>query len=261
MTPHDVVLIHGAWLTSASWDPFRRRYEAQGLHCLTPEWPLQDRPIEDLRRSPHPALGRLTIPDIVRHHERLIRALPAPPVLIGHSFGGLFVQLLLDRGLGAAGVAIDPAPARGVFPGLATIWAALPVFLAWQAWRRPATMNFGHFARSFMQRSSADEQRAAYESQIVPTPGRIYFDLALGLGNRVDFTNPRRAPLLLIAGDQDRTVQLSAVQAAYRRHHRSRALTEIKVFTGRTHWLIAAPGWEEVADYALAWASENARKN
>jgi len=191
----------------------------------------------------------------------LIRALPAPPVLIGHSFGGLFVQLLLDRGLGAAGVAIDPAPARGVFPGLATIWAALPVFLAWQAWRRPATMNFGHFARSFMQRSSADEQRAAYESQIVPTPGRIYFDLALGLGNRVDFTNPRRAPLLLIAGDQDRTVQLSAVQAAYRRHHRSRALTEIKVFTGRTHWLIAAPGWEEVADYALAWASENARKN
>jgi len=256
-----VVLIHGAWLTSASWDPFRRRYEAQGLHCLTPEWPLQDRPIEDLRRSPHPALGRLTIPDIVRHHERLIRALPAPPILIGHSFGGLFVQLLLDRGLGAAGVAIDPAPARGVFPGLATIWAALPVFLAWQAWRRPATMNFGHFARSFMQRSSADEQRAAYESQIVPTPGRIYFDLALGLGNRVDFTNPRRAPLLLIAGDQDRTVQLSAVQAAYRRHHRSRALTEIKVFTGRTHWLIAAPGWEEVADYALAWASENARKN
>ena len=261
MARHDVVLIHGAWLTSASWDLFRRRYEAQGFRCLAPEWPLQDRPIEDLRASPHPGLGRLGIPELVRHHEKLIRTLASPPILIGHSFGGLFVQLLLDRGLGAAGVAIDPAPARGIFPGLSTIRAALPMFLPWQAWRRPAKMNFGHFARNFMQLSSADEQRAAFASQIVPTPGRIYFELALGIGSRVDFSNAQRAPLLLIAGDQDRTVQLSAVQAAYRRHRRSRALTEIKVFTGRTHWLIAAPGWEEVADYALAWAGENARNN
>ena len=259
MARRDVVLIHGAWLTAASWEPFRRRYEAQGVHCLLPEWPLQNRPTEDLRSRPHPELGRLSVSDIVRHHETLIRALPTPPILIGHSFGGLFVQLLLDRGLGAAGVAIDPAPARGIYPGLATIWSALPVFLAWQAWRRPATMSFGHFARCFMQLSSLDEQRAAYVSQIVPTSGRIYFDLALGIGNRVDFANPKRAPLLLIAGDQDRTVQLSAVRAAYRKHRPSKALTDFKVFTGRSHWLIAATGWEEVADYALAWASENAR--
>jgi|SRR5579871_2584244 len=261
MPPRDVVLIHGAWLTAASWEPFRRRYEARGIRCVLPEWPLQDRPIGDLRASPNPALGRLSISAIVRHHEKAIRALPVPPILIGHSFGGLFVQLLLDRGLGAAGVAIDPAPARGISPGLSTIWAALPVFLAWQAWRRPARMSFGHFARSFMQLSSADEQRAVYDGEIVPTPGRIYFDLALGIGSRVDFSNARRAPLLLIGGDQDRTVQLSTVRAAYRRHRRSRALTEIKIFTGRTHWLIGAAGWEEVADYALAWASENARDN
>jgi pimeloyl-ACP methyl ester carboxylesterase len=203
----------------------------------------------------------LTISSIVSRYENLIRALPAPPILIGHSFGGLFVQLLLDRGLGSAGVAIDPAPARGVFPGLASIWAALPVFLTWKAWRRPATMTFNHFARSFMQQSSPSEQRAAYEGHIVPTPGRIYFDLALGIGNRVDFSNAKRAPLLLIAGDRDRTVQPSAVRTAYRKHRRSQATTEIRVFAGRTHWLIAAPGWEEIADYALAWANENAGKN
>jgi pimeloyl-ACP methyl ester carboxylesterase len=34
-----------------------------------------------------------------------------PPVLIGHSYGGLFVELLLDRGLGRAGVAMSPAAA------------------------------------------------------------------------------------------------------------------------------------------------------
>jgi len=256
----DVVLIHGAWLTSAWWDPFRHRYEARGLHCLAPEWPLQSRPIEELRASPHPNLGRLSLSDILRHHERAIRALPVPPILIGHSFGGLIVQLLLDRGLGAVGVAIDPAPARGVFPGLATIRAAFPVLLAWQAWRRPATMTFGHFARAFMQLSSGEEQRAAYEGHIVPTPGRIYFDLALGIGSRVDFSNARRAPLLFVANEQDRVVQLSSVRAAYLKHRRSQAMTEFKIFPGRSHWLIA-PGWEEVADYAIAWAIEHAGEN
>ena len=258
---HDVVLIHGAWLTSASWDLFRQRYEARGFHCLAPEWPLQSRPIEELRTSPHPALGRLSISNIVGHYERAIRGLPAPPILIGHSFGGLFVQLLLDRGLGAAGVAINPAPARGVFPGFTAIRTALPVFLKWLAWRRPATMTLDHFARRFMQASSRDEQRAAYEGQIVPAPGRIYFDLALGIGNRVDFSNAKRAPLLLIAGEQDRTVQLSSVRSAYRKYRRSRAPTEMRTFAGRTHWLIATAGWEEVADYAIAWAGEHARKS
>jgi hypothetical protein len=89
---------------------------------IAPAWPLDDRPIEELRRSPQPDLGKLTIKAIVDHYDRLIREMPEPPILIGRSFGGLFVQKLLDRGLGAVGVAIEPAAPKAVAPTLTVLW-------------------------------------------------------------------------------------------------------------------------------------------
>ena len=102
------------------------------------------------------------------------------------------------------------------------------------------------------------EQQAAYEAQIVPTPGRIYYQLVLGIQTKIDFRNDRRAPLLLVAGQLDRTATAGMVQAMYRKHARSKAVTAYREFSGRTHWLIAAPGWEEVADHCIDWAEQNA---
>ncbi|HTS53069.1 MAG TPA: alpha/beta fold hydrolase [Burkholderiales bacterium] len=257
--PKTVVLIHGAWLAPESWDLFRKRYEAQGYACLTPAWPFQDRPIADQRRAPLPDLGQLTIGKIVDHHETLIRALPEPPILIGHSFGGLFVQMLLDRGLGAVGVAIDPAPPRGVLPTLTVLYGALPVFTAWSGWSRALTLTLPQLAWSFMHLASPEKQRAAYEQYVIPTPGRIYYQAAFGIGSAVNFSNDERAPVLLIAGEQDRTVAMSMVEATFRKHQRAPAVTEYKMFPGRMHWLIAGQGWEEIADYAIQWAARHAR--
>jgi pimeloyl-ACP methyl ester carboxylesterase len=178
---------------------------------------------------------------------------------MGHSFGGLFVQMLLDRGLGAAGVAIDPGPPRGVIPRPIALWAALPVFLSPFSWRRTVRMSLSSFGWGFAQNLSPDERRAAYERYVVPTPGRIYYQAALGLGTRVNYANAQRAPLLLTAGEKDRTAQPSMVRSAYHKYQRSSAVTAFKEFAGRTHWLIASSGWEEVADYTLAWAREHAR--
>src|SRR5690606_1855594 len=119
------IFIHGAWLTPASWELFRSRYAACGYTCLAPAWPFEDRTVDDLRRAPPTELAALTIGRIVDHYAVLVRQLPEPPLLVGHSFGGLFVQMLLDRGLGTAGVAIAPVPPRGVWPGFASIRTAL----------------------------------------------------------------------------------------------------------------------------------------
>lgn len=254
-----IMLIHGAWLTPASWDLFRARYEAQGYTTIAPPWPFEDRPVADLRRSPHPNLGKLTIRRIVDHYENLIRELHEPPILIGHSLGGIVVQMLLDRGLGAVGVAIDPAPVRGVFPTSGALRASLPVFLAWRGWNRMVTMTPEHFAWSFAHTLPVADQRAAYEQHVVPTPGRLYYQLAAGIGTRVNFKNAARAPLLLIAGENDRTIEPSMVRANYEKYRRSPAVTELKSFPNRTHWLVAAPGWEEIADYALQWGTAHDR--
>src|SRR5262249_26538028 len=101
--------------------------------------------------------------------------------------------------------------------------------------------------------------RFHYEQQVVPTPGRIYFQAALGLGIGVNWKNPKRKPLLLIAGEKDRTVTPGMVQAAHRKHSLSPVPAALKLFPRRSHYLCAEPGWEEVADYALNWAEQNAR--
>ena len=248
-----IVFVHGAWVTPACWTRLRGFFEAKKFHCLTPTWPFMDRPIAELRSAPDPRLASQTIRDLTDHHERIIRLLPEPPILVGHSFGGLIVQLLLDRGLGRAGVAIDAGPPRGVLPSPRAIRSALPVLLTWRGWNKTLTMSFKDFAATFANGLPATEMPAVYEQQIVPAPGRIYFQAALGLGNGVNFKNPNRGPLLLVAGEDDRTSTLSMGRAMYRRHGRSPAGTQFVSFPGRSHWLIAEPGWEEIAQKMHAW--------
>jgi pimeloyl-ACP methyl ester carboxylesterase len=255
-----VMLIHGAWLTPAAWEKFRGRYEAKGYTVVAPPWPLEDVPIEQLRRSPHPDLGKTTITKIVDHYDKLIRALPEPPIIMGHSFGGIFMQLLLDRGLGAAGVGVDPGPVRGVIPRPRTLLSALPVFVAWRGWSRVLSMTFKQFATNFAQKLPAAEMRPTYDRYIVPTPGRIYFQGAVGIGAGINAKNPDRAPLLLIVGEKDRIISPSTVEANYRKQRHAPSVTAFKMFPGRSHFIFAEKGWEEVADYAIEWASKHARQ-
>ena len=254
-----VLLIHGAWLTPTSWDSFRARYEARGIKTVAPPWPLEDQTIEELRRAPDPGLARLTIGRIVDHYAAAIHGLPESPIIMGHSYGGLFAQLLLDRGLGVAGVAFDPAPIRGVVPRPRTLLSALPVFLAWRGWSRVVPMTLQQFSTHFAQTLPAEAKRPAYERHVVGTPGRLYWQGALGIGTGIHTKNPDRAPLLLVAGEADRTIVPAMVRATYRKQKRAPSVTELKSFPGRSHFLCTEPGWEEVADYALDWALAHQR--
>ncbi len=248
-----VVFVHGAWVAPACWDSFRSRFESRGYSCLAPAWPYEGRPIEELRSNPAPELGRVGIPEIVEHHAKVVAALPEPPVLVGHSFGGLFVQMLLDRGLGAAGVAIDPAPPRGVLPGPHAFRFSLPAVATWRGWRKVLTIPPDRFAWGFCHTLPEAEQRKIYERHVVPTPGRIFFQAAVGAGTKVNFRNASRAPLLITAGELDRAVDARMNRSNFRKYRRSPAVTDFEEFSGRTHWLIAGPGWEEVADVVLDW--------
>jgi len=254
-----VMLIHGAWLTPLGWEFFRTRYESLGYKVVAPPWPHEDVPIEQLRRSPNRDLKRLTVGKIVDHYDTLIRALPESPILIGHSYGGLIVQKLLDRGLGVAGVALDPAPIRGVIPRPRPLLSALPVLLAPFGWRRVLNQSFRTFAKAFAQTLPEGQKRAFYDRYWAPTPGRIYVQAALQIGTGIHARSPNRPPLLLIVGEKDITITPSIVRAAFRKQRRSPSPTEFVCFPGRSHFIFAEPGWEEVADFAIRWASEHQR--
>jgi len=249
-----ILLVHGAWVTTESWSGFRRLYEERGYRVVVPAWPYLDRPVQELRDRPHPRLADVKIKDLVDHFEKEIRALPEPPILIGHSFGGLIVQMLMDRGLGCAGVALDAGPPRGVLPSPIAIRSALPVLLSWHGWRRILTMSFAGFSKNFANTVPQAQLQAIYDTHIVPAPGRIYFQAALGIGNGIRFSNPARPPLLLIAASEDRTSTPSMVRAMVRKHRKAPSKTDYIEFPNRSHWLIAEEGWEDVAEKALAWA-------
>lgn len=254
-----IMLIHGAWLNSRSWEGFKARYEAQGYTVVTPDWPLDDRSPEELRNAPNPALAKIGQTQIVDHLEREIRKLPEQPILIGHSLGAVFVQHLLDRGLGAVGVSINPAPTPGVPLGPHAIVSALPVLGDPLSGSKLKVMTRKFFKTRFAQTAPKAEADALYDRYIVPTAGKVYWDGVTGASGSIKWDNPNRAPLLLIGGELDLIADASMTRAIYNKQKRAPSLTELKIFAGRSHWTGIDAGWEEVADYALSWALKNAR--
>jgi len=254
-----IMLIHGAWLNARSWEGFKARYEARGYTVVAPDWPFDDRAPAELRAHPDPALAAVGQREIVDHYERMIRALPEAPILVGHSLGGVFVQHLLDRGLGVAGVVIDPAPTPGVPIHLQALISALPVFGDLFSFRKVKTMSRRFFARRFAQTVPEAGKNALYDRYIVPTPGRVYWD---GIVNpmKIRWDNPARAPMLLVAGGKDLIADASMTRAIFHKQSRAPSLTELRVFPERSHWTTLEAGWEEVADLALDWAVKHARR-
>jgi pimeloyl-ACP methyl ester carboxylesterase len=262
-SPDTIVLIHGLWMTPLSWEHWIDRYEARGFRVLAPAWPGMDGDIDELRRDPS-SIEHLGIQEIVDHYDAIIRKLDRPPIIMGHSFGGAFTQILLDRGLGAAGVAIDSAAVKGVLAlPWSTLKSALPVLKSPANNHKAVALSFDEFRYAFTNTLSEEESRAAYDRYAVPGPGRVLFQAALANFNphattKVDFHNDHRAPLLLIAGGKDHLSPAAINESNARHYRKSAAITTYEEFPLRSHFTLGEEGWEKVADYALAWAVENA---
>jgi alpha-beta hydrolase superfamily lysophospholipase len=175
------------------------------------------------------------------------------PILIGHSMGGLVVQLLLQSDLAAAGVAIDSAPPMGV---LTTKWSFLksnwPHITPFVSLNSPIDMTFGRFQYTFVNGLPLAEQQAAFDKYVVPESRRVPRQ---SLTARIDFKR-QHPPLLLVAGSADHIIPASLNKTNYTAYKASSSVTDFKEFAGRTHFTIGQQGWEAVADYILAWLSE-----
>ncbi len=258
MTP-TIVLIHGLWMTPLSWEPWTNRYTDCGYHVIAPAWPGMDRPIEELRQDTS-EIDNLGVTEIVDHYDAIIRNLPQPPIIMGHSFGGLITQVLLDRDLGAAGVAIDSAPVKGVLSlPVSSIRSSLPALKNPANLHKSVMLTPEEFHYAFTNTMTDEESLAVYDKQAVPGPGRVLFQAALAnfsphAATRIDFDNDDRAPLLIIAGSRDHVSPPSVNRATAKLQHQSKAVTDFKEFPDRSHYILGQQGWEEVADFALSWA-------
>lgn len=258
-----IVLIHGLWMTPLSWKNWADRFTAHGYNVITSGWPgVGDRSVEDIRKNPE-ALRGIGLGEITSHYEKIIRGLDAPPIIMGHSIGGLITQMLLNKGLGCSGVGISAGQTKGVLKlPLATIRTA------WPALRNPfntnglAELSFKQFRFSFTNGLSEETSRMVYDKFYIPGPTRPL--IQAGLANftpnalsKVDYQNPNRGPLLFVAAERDQTVPASVnKENAYRYHTPS--VTDFRMFSDRNHFIVGQDGWEEVADYCLNWAIREA---
>lgn len=260
-----IVLIHGLWVTALSWEHWIERFTNKGYKVVAKGWPGMDVPIEELRRDPS-ALANLGVTEIVDHFDGIVRKLDRPPILMGHSFGGLITQILLDRGLGAAGVSIDPAPVKGIIKlPLSTFRVSFPVLRNPANVHRTKELTPEQFHYAFTNTLTEEEAAEVYERYEVPGPGRVLFQAGLANFNphaatKVNFHNDDRAPLLLIAGGKDHIAPASQTRDAFKLYANSRAVTELKEFPERSHFTIGEQGWEQVADYALEWSVKQAAR-
>jgi pimeloyl-ACP methyl ester carboxylesterase len=230
---------------------------------VAPPYPGFEVEVEALNADPSP-IEALTVPSIIEHLEGVVKSLPAAPIIIGHSAGGAFAQILLDHGCGVAGVAICSAPTEGVrATPLSQVRSTFP------ALKNPANrhkaVGFTHeqWHYAFTNTFSDDESRRLYERYAIPASGRILFNSVLAnfepgpQDTWVDYKNDARPPLLFISGEEDH-IMPPKVQRSNAKHYKSKTITAAKEFPGRAHLITAQEGWQEVADYALDWALANA---
>jgi len=263
-TPDTIVLIHGFWVTPRSWEHWAAHYENRGFRVLAPGYPGFEAEVEALNADTSP-IEALTVPAIIGKLESVVGKLPQPPILMGHSAGGAFTQILLDHGFGAAGVAISSAPTEGVpVVPFSQVKSTFPVL------RNPAnhhravgyTPEQWHYA--FTNTFTEDESRALYERYHIPASGRILWEASLANllpGHQdtwVNYHNDDRAPLLFISGGEDHLMP-PRIQQSNARHYKSNTITQVKEYPGFAHLLSAQRGWEKIADDALDWALSHAR--
>lgn len=236
-----ILFITGAFVSHDGWKDWKNYFENKGYTTLVPPWPFKDAPVDVLRKRPpnDTDLAALTLHQLVDHYVTIVKGLPQKPIVIGHSLGGLITQILVNRDLVAAGIAIHSAPPLGLFTPL----------------RKTYLMSFKDWQYAFVNGMSLEEQKEAYESNAIPESKRVSRG-GLTSAAKVDFEK-MHVPLLLTAGDKDHIIPAHLNFRNYKKYKRNGSVLDYKVFPGRNHFVLGQSTWNEDADFIMNWINRH----
>lgn len=253
-----IIFIHGMFLNARSWEHWVPFFERRGFQCRAPSWPLHEGEPSELRASIPPGTGELSLNTVVSHFTDLVRAEIDPPILVGHSIGGLIVQKLVARGIAAAGVCISSVAPNAL---LSLDWNFLKNTLQISnpvKGDAPFEMTEEGFHANFGNMMTKEESREAYARYVVHESRNVLRD-AIGKAGHIELDQPH-APLLFIAAEKDQIIPDTLNKKNADAYSDKKSITAFKEFRGRGHFICGQPGWEEVADYTANWISETIKQ-
>ena len=258
-----VVFVHGLWLLASSWDAWRTLFEERGYATVAVDWP-HDEGSFAAAHDHADSLAGTSVADVADHVAEVIAGLDQQPIVIGHSFGGLLVQIIAGRGIAAGTVTIDPAPSKGVLPlPFSALKAAFPVLGNPRNHGRTVTLSFDEFRYGFANAIVEEEARHLYDTVHTPAPGRPLFQAASAnlvpwsSATKADKKNPARGPMLVITGENDNIVPFALANAAFKKQRKNVNPTELVEIPGVGHSLVIDSHWTEVADASLAFLAQH----
>ena len=254
--PKSIVFITGTFIGQNCWDEWKLFFESKGYNCIAPAWPFKDAPPEELRnRHPDLAIASNRLASVTDYFADAIRVFPQKPIMIGHSIGGLIVQLLLQRRLGAAGVAIHSFPPAGIntfkFSFAKAVWEAMAFFTSA---KKSYLVSFQKWKRSFVNGLSCEQQKQLYYKYAIPESKGIIRD-AFRCTVRVNFNKPH-TPLLFTSGCRDRIIPDALNFINYKNYKNSNSITGYKRFKSHGHLVFDSPLWQEEAEFILSWLQQ-----
>jgi pimeloyl-ACP methyl ester carboxylesterase len=238
-----VIMVHGAFCGGWAWETFRTRFERAGYRCLAP----------DLRgHAPGQSASGISMADFAADIASLVKAQAEPPILIGHSLGGLVAQMAATRSRVAALVLMAPSAPWGVAGGsFEEAISAVTLYALGPYWLQAIPPDYAAARRFSLDRLDRPARQAIF-ARMRPESGRALWEtLNWWLDPFMTTSVPAgrvNAPVLSVVGEGDVIHPPSTV-----RHTTSRLRGETRMLPGMSHWLLSEPGWEDVADQCLAW--------
>ena len=249
-----IFMIHGMSGGPWYWDNYLRKFEEEGYRCIASTLRYHDM---DPRGVPHPDLGTTSLLDYVEQLEKEICQLDETPIIMGHSMGALLAQILGARKRAKALVLLTPASPAGIMALTPSVFKSFwSVQTTWGFWKNPFRQKFSEAAYSMLHLMTEKEKWEIF-NKLVYESGRAateigYWPFDPKRASSVDESRVT-CPVLVVAGRLDRITPASVARKIAKKY---KAVSTYKEFKNHAHWVVGEPGWQEVADYASSWITE-----
>lgn len=245
-----IIFIHGMFQNPKSWEKWVAYFNKKGYKCIAPAWPYHEGEPANLRKNPDPGLGDLRLQAIVDEFEKVVSK-SEDAILIGHSVGGLITQILINKGLGKAGVCIDSvAPNRMLAFDWDFFKNSVTIANPFKG-DEPIYTTVESFHEAFCSPMSKEDSKKAFDEFATHDSRNVLRD-CMGEAGEIDVAQAH-APLLFIGGEEDKIIPAELNQKNADAYTDENSISHFKSFAGRGHFICGQKGWEEIADYVHNW--------